>query len=174
VQGRAVAAPRAQPALAGCGILFIIYIKTRNPVYSTHGSCTLHLFHTSTMHVYNVMISFLVMNLMLSGVYGDQHYSRVLPQRRADASVLFKRQTCPSGEFLCAADLGGGCCEIGATCATTSCIVSDGTTSCVESGQQVCGTNCCNSPLVCDASTLQCVPNTDASSQHGRNLARIS
>ena len=96
-----------------------------------------------------LLLSFLS---LLFGVYGD---SRVLFKRGNDVSSLYERQsTCNAGYFLCPS--GTVCCEVGTTC-TSGGLCDAGLTTCAGSGEQVCGINCCESPLVCSSSTLQCV-----------------
>src|SRR5271155_3286538 len=105
------------------------------------------------MHFY-VLLSFLAVSL---GVYGDQFDSRFL-KVRTDISGLHERQsdTCDTGFFACTGVDAGGCCPIGFNC-TANDICAGPPESCTDAGQQLCGTACCNSPLVCSESTLTCV-----------------
>ena len=85
--------------------------------------------------------------------------------------LLYERQSsCSSGEFLCSASLGGGCCPIGSTCTPTSC--DTGSTTCTGAGQEVCGINCCDSPLVCSTS-LECVQGSEGSVHSGKSFILV-
>lgn len=101
-----------------------------------------------------VLLSFLAIAF---GVYGDQLYSETFLKNGNDISGLRERQTdtCIAGYFACSAAEGGGCCPIGTNCTTTICVGPP--TTCQAAGQQICGNNCCDSPLICSESTLTCV-----------------
>ena len=105
------------------------------------------------MHFY-VLLSLLAVSL---GVYGDQFDSRFL-KVRSDISGLHERQTdtCDTGYFACTGADAGGCCPIGSNC-TTNNECAGPLETCTDAGQQICGTFCCNSPLICSESTLTCV-----------------
>ena len=102
-----------------------------------------------------VLLSFLGVSL---GVYGDQFDSRFLKVRRSDISGLHERQTdtCDPGYFACTGADTGGCCPTGSTCAPNN-ECAGPPESCTDAGQQICGTFCCNAPLVCSESTLTCI-----------------
>ena len=103
---------------------------------------------------------------ILFGVYGEQQSSKALFKRGTGISGLYERQSsCPSEYFLC--ESGTTCCQTGTTCAGEG-TCNAGVTTCTGSGEEVCGINCCESPLVCSESTLECVQGS--SSHTGKNL----
>lgn len=97
--------------------------------------------------------------LVVFGVDGEQFYDRALAKSGVRSFGVTKRQAaCPAGDHACPADLGGGCCPLHTTCTLTIC--RGESESCTLSSQIVCGSNCCNTPLVCDESTLECIQDT--------------
>ena len=100
-----------------------------------------------------LLLSFLAIAF---GVCGEQLYPEILLKDVHDISGLRERQTgtCDARYFPCSIAEEGGCCPTGTNCTTTICVGPP--IMWTGAGQQLCGSNCCISPLVCSESGLTC------------------
>jgi hypothetical protein len=107
---------------------------------------------SSQRNLFRICVLAVLALFILGVVAQDTTYER--HSKRSEHSLVhgfgrFAKRVCPVGDYLCT---DGGCCPAGTTCTTVGTCVNP-TNSCSGAGDEACGTQCCDSPLVCSGGT---------------------